>query len=181
MARELHRLEQLFAADWAEAKARVGEEVRIAGVRRTPAQRRADALVEMATRSATAPAEGRRPEPLFSVLVGYETFMGAISQLSSGTMVPPGSLAPWLDRALVERVVFDSPSRVIDVGGRQRLFSGATRRAIEVRDRACFEPACDVPAEWCEIDHIERWAEGGLTVEANGRAACAFHNRRRRT
>jgi hypothetical protein len=117
VARELHRLEeQLFAADWAEAKARVGERVRIADVRRTAAQRRADAVVEMATRSATAPAEGRRPEPLFSVLVGYETFAGAICQLATGTMVPPGSLRPWLDGAWVERVVFDSPSRVIDVG-----------------------------------------------------------------
>ncbi|HEX2193240.1 MAG TPA: hypothetical protein VHH09_08600 [Acidimicrobiales bacterium] len=182
VARELHRLEeQLFAADWAEARARVGEDVRIADVRRSPAQRRADAVVEMATRSATAPADGRRPEPLFSVLVGYETFVGAICQLGSGTMASPGSLAPWLDRAWVERVVFDSPSRVIDVGVRQRLFSGATRRAVEVRDQECFEPSCDVPAEWCQIDHVQPWAEGGLTTQANGRPACAFHNRRRRT
>ncbi|HEX2192630.1 MAG TPA: HNH endonuclease signature motif containing protein, partial [Acidimicrobiales bacterium] len=88
---------------------------------------------------------------------------------------------PWVDRAWVERVVFDSPSRVIDVGVRQRLSSGATRRAIEVRDQECFEPSCDVPAEWCQIDHVQPWAEGGLTTQANGRPACAFHNRRRRT
>ena len=147
VAAELRRIEEeLFAADWAEAKARVGEQVRTSDLRRTPAQRRADALVEMATRAATAPTGGRRPEPLFTVLVGYETFAGTICQLASGTMVTPGSLVPFLERAWVERVVFESPSRVLDIGVHRRLFTGATRRAVEVRDRECFEPSCDVPA-----------------------------------
>ncbi len=182
VAREIQRIEdELFAADWAEAKARVGEDVRPSDLRRSPAQRRADALVEMATRSATAPAGGRRPEPLFTVLVGYETFAGTICELANGTVVTPGSLLAHLERAWVERVVFDSPSRVIDVGVRQRLFNGATRRAVEVRDRECYDPTCEVPAESCEIDHIQPWSEGGLTTTANGRPACAFHNRRRRT
>jgi Domain of unknown function (DUF222) len=181
VTRELRGIEdELFTADWAEAKARVGEEVRKADLRRTPAQRRADALVEMATRSATAPADGRRPEPLFTVLVGYETFAGPLIELANGKMVTPGSLLPWLESAWVERVVFDGPSRVVDVGVHRRLFSGATRRAVEVRDRECFHPTCDVPAERCQIDHVQPWAEGGLTTQANGRPACAFHNRRRR-
>ena len=38
-------------------------------VTRTASQRRAAALVEMAARSATAPANGRRPRPLFTVLL----------------------------------------------------------------------------------------------------------------
>ncbi len=45
---------------------------RIDELARTSGQRRADALVEMATRSRTAPAEGIRPAPLFSVFVSYE-------------------------------------------------------------------------------------------------------------
>jgi hypothetical protein len=180
VAAELRRIEeQLFAADWAEAKGRVGDHVRNSDLRRTPAQRRADALVEMATRSATAPVGGRRPEPLFTVVVGYETFAGPVCELANATMVTPGSLVPWLESAWVERVVFDGPSRVLDVGVHRRLFSGATRRAVVVRDRECFDPACDVPAELCQIDHVRPWAEGGLTTQANGRPACGFHNRRR--
>jgi Domain of unknown function (DUF222) len=181
VAAELRRIEdELFATDWAEAKARVGEAATTDDLRRSPAQRRADALVEMATRSATAPAGGRRPEPLFTVLVGYETFAGPLCELANATMVTPGSLVPYLESAWAERVVFDGPSRVIDVGVRRRLFTGATRRAVEVRDRTCFDPSCDVPAERCQIDHVRPWAEGGLTTQANGRPACAFHNRRRR-
>jgi hypothetical protein len=45
---------------------------------RTPAQRRALALVEMATRSATAPADGRRPKPLFTVHVGRRAISASL-------------------------------------------------------------------------------------------------------
>ena len=171
--------EELFAADWAEAKARVGGQVCARDLLRTAPQRRADALVEMAQRARAMPAEARLPEPSFTVLVGYETFNGRICQLANGTVVTPGSLVPWLTQAWVERVVFDSPSRVIDVGQKRRLFDGATRRAVQVRDQECFDDFCETPAEECEIDHIQPWAAGGPTTIANGRAACGFHNRRR--
>jgi Domain of unknown function (DUF222)/HNH endonuclease len=176
----LRRIEdELFEADWAEARARRGDDVRAADLARTPAQRRADALVEMARRAQAVPEGARLPAPLFTVLVGYETFAGRICELASGAVVSPGSLLPWLDEAWVERVVFDGPRRIRDVGVRRRLFTGASRRAVEVRDRECFHPLCDVPARRCEVDHVEPWAEGGPTVEANARLACPFHHRRR--
>ena len=177
---ELDRLEQkFFEEDWAEAKARLGAEPTIFDLARTMAQRRADALVEMAARSRSAPVGGRRPEPLFSILVGFETFAGRICELADGTVIPPSALVSWLEQAWIERVVFASPSRVIDVGETRRLFSGATRRAIEVRDRQCFHPTCDLPAEQCQIDHVIPYTEGGPTIQSNGRPACGFHNRDR--
>jgi hypothetical protein len=180
VADELARREQeLFEADWAEARDRVGPGVCAADLCRTPAQRRADAVVEMARRSGAVPAGARMPEPLFSVLIDYQMLAGRICELANGTVVTPGSLLPYLDAAWIERVVFGSPSRVIDVGVRRRLFTGATRRAVQVRDRECFHEFCDTPAADCEIDHIEPYAFGGLTTEANGRAACGFHNRDR--
>ncbi len=180
LANVLERIDkELFEADWAEARERVGDKVCAGDLARTPAQRRADALVEMARRAAAMPAGSRLPEPLFSVLVGYETFAGRTCELANGTVVSPGSLVPWLDRAWVERVVFDGPKRIKDVGGRKRIFTGATRRAVQVRDRECFHPYCDRSAEGCEIDHVRPWSEGGLTVEDNGRVACGFHNRER--
>ena len=68
---------------------------------------------------------------------------------------------------------------VINVGVRRRIFTGATRRAVEVRDRECFHDDCEELAERCEIDHVVPWAAGGATTQANGRVACAFHNRQR--
>ena len=181
VAGELERLEaELFEADWAKAKEELRREPKAHELARTPAQRRADALVEMATRSKAVPAEGRLPAPLFSVLVGYETLHGRVCELAQGTrmVLAPGSLVPWLDQAYIERAVFEPGGRV-EVGITSRFFTGATRRAIELRDRACTHPYCDEPAERCQADHIEPYAQGGPTTQENGRLLCAFHNRQR--
>ena len=175
-----HIYDELFAADWAEAKARVGEGVSVADLVRTPPQRRLDALVEMARRALAMPPGSRLPTPLFSVLVGYETFSGPLSELASGTVVSPAALVPWLTEANIERVVFDGPDRVMSVGQRQRLFRGATRRAVQLRDRECYHPYCEERAEHCDVDHIRPYSEGGATTESNGRPACDFHNELRR-
>jgi hypothetical protein len=176
---ELARLEHgLFEADWAEARERLGWDPQWFELRRTPDQRRADALVVMATRSAARPANARPPKPLFTVLLGAESF-GRVCQLANGQVIPPSTLGEWWSDALVERVLFDgTPDRVIGVS-RKRTFQGALRRLIEVRDQFCFHPTCDEPAPRCQCDHIVAYTDGGLTSQDNGRLACGFHNRAR--
>ncbi len=177
LAAALGRIEQeLFEADLAAARAQHGEAATTAHLARTPAQRRHDALVEMAKRAATAPVGGKRPRPLVSVFVGYETLAGRICELADGTVVTPGTVASLLHEALIERVVFDGPSRVIDIG-HTRTFQGAARRALELRDRHCTHPGCDVPAERCQGDHIIPWSHDGPTTQDNGQLRCGYHNR----
>ena len=181
VASELARLERLeFEADWAEAKERLGHDPHVSDLRRTPAQRRADAMVEMAIRSRSAPSDGRRPDPLLSVLIDFPTLMGLgrICQLSGGLVITPGSLLPWLSEAYIERAVFTPDGRV-EVSESARFFTGATRRALELRDRRCTHPFCDEPIERCQADHVIEYAHGGPTTQANGRLLCAFHNRLR--
>ncbi|HET7487255.1 MAG TPA: DUF222 domain-containing protein, partial [Acidimicrobiales bacterium] len=91
VANQLERIEdELFAEDWAEGTERLGKaNVCSDRLRRSAAQRRADALVEMARRAGAAPAEGRRPEPLFTILVNYECFAGPICALADSTVVTP--------------------------------------------------------------------------------------------
>jgi hypothetical protein len=174
---ELDRIERaFFEADWAQAKEQLGKDPTIYELCRTKSQRCADALVEMATRSASMPPDSRRPEPLFTVLVNYEQLHGRICQLAQGTAVSPGSLVPWLDQAVIERAVF-TPDKRVEISETSRLFTGATRRAIEVRDLQCTHPLCEAPAERCEADHITPYSAGGLTTQDNGRLLCAFHNR----
>lgn len=176
---ELERIEgDMFESDWAAARTELGREPVSSELARTAGQRRADALVEMATRSRTAPSDGRRPRPLFTILVGYETLHGRICELSSGTAISPGSLLPWLDEAYFERAVF-APGGRVEVSPTTRLFSGATRRAVEVRDRACTHPYCDRPADDSQIDHIVPYTAGGATTQENGRVLCRFHNQLR--
>jgi hypothetical protein len=176
---ELMRLEKvMFDADWAEAKARLGREPHLDELARTPGQRRADAAVEMAVRSGAMPEGARRPEPLFSVLIDYPTLAGRVCELANGAIVSPGSLVPYLDAAWFERIVF-APGKRIECSVTSRFFTGATRRAIEVRDRQCTNPYCETPAECSEIDHIVPYAKGGPTNQENGQVQCGFHNRRR--
>jgi hypothetical protein len=165
---EIHRLERrLRDAELAEH----GECVRTVG------QRRADVVVEMATRSASTPKGAQRPRPLYTLLVGYETFAGRLCELDDGTVIAPGLLIGDLGDADIERIVFDAPDRVLSVS-RRRRFAGALRRAIEVRDRQCQHPSgCDVPAPRCDIDHVTPWTQTRDTSQVNGRVMCAGHNR----
>ena len=170
--------DELFEADWKRAKELLGTTPtgdQLRSLTRSAPQRRADALVEMATRARTAPVGGRRPKPLFTVLVGEADFARTI-ELASGSTTTPGSLARWIDESVIERVVFDGPDRVLAVG-QQREFRGALRRAIEVRDRTCGSDYCDEPAARCEVDHIVPDSAGGPTTQENGRLFCLFHHR----
>ncbi len=146
------------------------------GTTRTAAARRAAALVVMAQRSATTPADGRPTRPLFSVLLGDAAFTD-LCEMASGTVITPRQLVPWLDTADLEAILFDGPSTVVSVSHR-RTFTGAVRRAIQVRDRHCQHPAgCDVPASRCDVDHIVPHCQGGETSQFNGRLECPTHNR----
>ena len=164
----------------------------------------------MAVNSKSCPSNARRPAPLFTVLVDFETLNGRICELENGTVVPPGSLLPWLDGADVERAVFSPGGKVAigctsgsppgsTAGSPEPIWSGpcsapgagwrpvpptgsstgATRRAIEVRDRECTHPFCEVRAPFCQVDHIQPWALGGPTTQENGRLLCPPHNGQR--
>ena len=141
-----------------------------------PAQRRAAALVEMATRSAATPKGARRPRPLFTVLIG-DDHVRHVCELAAGQIVAPERLGPYLDVADVEVVLFDGPRTVLSVS-RKRSFVGAVRRAIQVRDRHCQHPAgCDEPVDRCDVDHIDPWITSHRTDQHNGRLQCTTHNR----
>jgi Domain of unknown function (DUF222)/HNH endonuclease len=179
---ELDRLEaELFDDDVAEARERLGRDPEIPSeLSRTPAQRRADALVLMAARSALVgdtPVEAR---PLLTVLVDAPTLFGRICETEGGVVLDPSDLDGLLTRALVERAVFCAPNRV-EVSQRSRLFRGGTRRAVEIRDRRCRHPLCEEPSSRCQVDHVVPFAEGGPTTQDNGRLLCGFHNRLRNT
>ena len=102
------------------------------------AQRRAAALVEMATRSASTPSDARRPAPLFTVVIGDDSF-AHLCELATGTIINPGQLVPYLDTAEVETVLFGDPLTVVGVSP-QRTFNGRLRRAI-----ASPQPALRTP------------------------------------
>jgi hypothetical protein len=109
-------------------------------------------------------------------VVGVET-AGRLCQLASGTVVTPEQLAGLLDTAVLEAFLFDGGHTVLGMS-RRRTFTGALRRAIQVRDLRCTHPSvCPTPAAACDIDHRTPAARGGPTSQFNGRPECPPHNR----
>jgi hypothetical protein len=159
---------------------RLSEQLRLQdvrdGVERTATQRRAAALVEMAVRSATMPAGGQRPKPLFTVTMGIDHFAW-MCQTAAGTIIEPELVMPYLSQAEIERILYDPPNRKLEASYRMK-FTGALRKIIGLRDRYCQHPSgCDEPAAKCDVDHIDPRACGGVTCLCNGQLLCTYHNR----
>src|SRR3546814_18250051 len=82
---------ELFEIDWAQAKDHLGRKPTLDDLPRTPAQRRADALTEMAIRPRTAPRGRRRPAPLVTVAIDYEHLPGPVAEPGTLTPTPPAN------------------------------------------------------------------------------------------
>jgi len=105
-------------------------------------------------------------------------------ETSRGTPLLPHDVLRAALAGHVRRVIVDARSVPIDLGRKQRLFTGAAREAARLLVRRCAHPGCDLPAEFCDIDHVTEWNDTGRTDQHNAAVACGRHNRwkhRRRT
>ncbi len=161
---------------------------------RTPAQRRADALTELARRAlgrdgrdgfaVGAPTAGptsrpaTRPATQVAVTVPLRTLIEGLgaATLPDGTRLSPGAARRMACDSDLTPAVLGGDSAVLDVGRRQRLFTGARRQALILRDRGCAFPGCDRPPEWCDGHHILGFAQGGSTAVDNGVLICGHHH-----
>jgi len=55
----------------------------------------------------------------------------------------------------------------LDTRPDDRFARGALARHIQIRDRTCVHPGCMRPAACCDMDHVEDYARGGLTIRIN--------------
>jgi hypothetical protein len=176
-AEALRRIEhELWEHDWADARDRLGPIATKADLARSDAQRRYDALIEMAQRSMAVPNGATKPVPLVTVHIDHETLTGRVCELSTGTVLTPGEVLPLLTSADIERAVFSGASRIVDLGRTQRLFTGGTRRAVQILHPTCQHPTCAIPSNQCDIDHTVDWEHGGRTDHTNGGPYCPPHH-----
>jgi hypothetical protein len=78
--------------------------------------------------------------------------------------------------ATITRVLVDAASAIVDVGRSERVVPGATRRALNVRDRGCRWSGCDRSASWTAAHHVVHWARGGRTDLDNLVLLCSHHH-----
>ncbi len=149
---------------------------------RTPAQRRADALVDLCADHLTygeAPVSGAS-RPQLSAVVSIEALHGGTAEpceLDDGTVITSETARRLACDAAVTRVITGADSEVLDVGRATRTISAAMRKALIIRDQHCQYPGCDRPHRWCDAHHLQHWADGGPTSLSNLTLLCRRHHR----
>lgn len=143
---------------------------------RTPAQARADALVEV-FRQFRRPQGKRTPQkPPVLVTIPWNTLSEGKGIVDTETGPISGNAARRLTcDATISRVLLDPDSVPVEMGRATRVIPTRLRRLLELRDRRCTHPGCQIPARWCEAHHIVHWAEGGPTDLSNLRLLRLSH------
>ncbi|WP_345536679.1 HNH endonuclease signature motif containing protein [Phytohabitans rumicis] len=135
---------------------------------RTPAQRRADALVEicdLAMRTEDLPESGgERPHVVVTVSFDVLRLALGVGTLDTGERLSPEQVRRLACDAKIIPAVLGGDGQILDLGRTRRLISGPLRRALELRDKGCAFPGCDRPPRWCYGHHIRSWADGGPTT-----------------
>ncbi|MCU1352819.1 MAG: endonuclease [Acidimicrobiales bacterium] len=156
------------------------------GVVCTPAQRRAEALVEMAKRAgAVAAGCGAMPRPTLLAICdlgilagdqGEAAPFGSVCEIDGIGPIPGDTARRLACNAQIFDVTIAADGKVLDVGRSRRLATAAQRKALLVRDQRCVFPGCDREADWCEAHHIDHYEHGGPTDLANLCLLCSRHH-----
>jgi len=166
------------------------------GPTRSPAQRRADALVELIRRGAAeqsaplsgdsadtppaAPPSVRRLGPrveLHLTLDAGDLEAGRGADTLDGIHLDPAATDLLLCDAIITGVLTDPLGGAVLHRGRSlRTATPAQRRALALETGGCGFPGCDAPPEHCDAHHIVHWRRGGLTDLPNLVLVCWYHH-----
>lgn len=158
---------------------------KVAGESRTADQRRADALVDLATVAMVGGGlpsqQGRRPA--VQVTVAASTLLGLDDE--PGELEGYGPIPAALARALAHdpsgtwrRLLTDPAGRLLDYGQRTYKPPQPLTDFVIARDRRCRFPGCNRSARRCHIDHQTPFGRaGGTTEPGNCEALCQHHHR----
>ena len=148
---------------------------------RSPAQRRADALVDLCRDHldhGDLPTQ-RTERPHIVVHVALDALEGRAGrpcELEDTGVITPNQARQLACDARITRVITGPGSQPLDVGRTTRVVPTALRVALMVRDRGCAVDGCRAPRRWCDAHHIIHWADGGETSLDNLRLLCRRHH-----
>ncbi|MCU0273030.1 MAG: HNH endonuclease [Acidimicrobiales bacterium] len=184
-------------ADWAQARRLHGDAATEADLPRTRAQRLHDAVVRLLRRGAGNP-DGSEPRPVVNVVITEDRLRELLEEAAGvptltwpavdaahrddlrypdGTPLSHEDLLRLAVRGFLRAVVVDPAGRPVAVSRRQRCYRGPLRDVLLALVRTCSFPGCEVPAQRCEVDHIEPWRHVHETSGPNGWPLCDLHQK----
>jgi hypothetical protein len=189
-----HFVELEWQNEWNILAAAHGDAMCAGLMERTHAQRTFDALQRLFAAAAGSSDSG--PAITVDIVVDDESFEHELEATLGGEPEPiPPSHAPKrrcedakgrvidpraaVAAALVgqvRRLVIGADGVVLNMGRRQRLFTGAQREAVLLASRRCTYIGCTIPGHRSQADHLIPFARGGPTDVNNGGPGCNFHN-----
>ena len=184
-------------AEWDALAAIHGDAMNASLLERTHGQRRFDALLNIfRTAAASVSCEGNGPVINVDITIDQATYEHELERMLGGNPDPiPTSHAPQRrchDRrgrvidpraavaasvvGKVRRKVLGADGVALNMGRRQRLFTGPLREAVLSSSMFCTYLGCRTPGHLCEADHLIPYARGGPTDVHNGGPGCTYHN-----
>jgi hypothetical protein len=148
---------------------------------RTPAERRADALVDVCRHfldhQQTGP--GGRHRPHVNIVIDEADLRSGLGgHLVGGPAVDAVTTARMLCDAGLHRVITRGRSAILDYGRSTRTIPAPLWNALVIRDEHCRFPGCDRRAGWCEGHHVVWFSNGGRTALTNLALLCTRHHHR---
>ncbi len=152
---------------------------------RTAAQRRHDALVQMAqiVLESLEPAAGkkrrRRPTVIATATIddmADQTGGGSVDTGGQRDIVPIDTIRRMACDCDIHRYLADPTGHIIDYGRKRRLVSDVQFDLLVVRDHGCRWRGCSIPAAGCDAHHAHHWLDGGETEPDNLILLCWYHH-----
>ena len=149
---------------------------------RTPGQRRADGLRDLATRvldSGQLPVRGgQRPHLLVTAtLETLKADPGAPAALLEwGFPISAKALREIASDADLTPILMSAGGDPLHVGRRYRTATPKMRKALAVRDRRCVWEGCRRPPTWTQKHHLDAWVRGGRTDVERMTQVCTKHH-----
>lgn len=146
---------------------------------RSPAEKRANALIDMAQSFLDQGDDGpeRRHRPHVNLVVETSASGQLTGHVLEGSdVLARSSVLAFLCDCSISRVMRQG-STILDYGTATRTIPRPLWNALVVRDTHCRFPGCDRPARWCDGHHVTWFSNHGPTCLDNLVLMCRRHHR----